>query len=1132
MRCRWMMALVLMLALGAAHAGGGPQNVLIVVNGRSRESLAIGNSYRRARGIPYGQLLALNTTTAFTIPFPTYQSEIETPIREYLKAQQLDDTITCIVLARGLPQMVAQPRGLSVASLLSAMGLPNKKAEFPVPNPFLDAPIAFTHRQDALRGMFLVTVLNGYNADDVQTMIAQGASADGTAPDGRFLFQSLPHISPLATTAAGELLAQRGLKVEMLAAPPHDGDAVMGYISGGIYSGLTKEQVMACHFRPGALVDLAQNFSATEKNFDESEPPVLVPLSWFVRAGAAGMHGVVSDAGVNAGPANANPQTLFDRYTSGFSLAESYYAALPTLNGEHVILGDPLCAPYAQRPVVTVETAADPLQGNVPVKVTASAQNRGASISRINLYVDDRLAQTLYETARAHIILRVGDRAVTYELPRGATLRSLLDELCDTVNTSPEMDGPNGVRAIASPLTGSLRLVARAAGTESNNVPVSVEINGAEDKAATVNARLERGWLAGGGIDPTNARGTVSFLGRRVTPGDQVTLQVQQERLTYTVPEGKATLSALIDGLLARMDASPKLRLPNGVRAIRDPDGMPFFTLEARMPGEKGNLISYQVSVQAVDGSPLKGYPETPSHLAGGQDGSTAGVEIFFSLGDTVASGSYLLKTTELADGWHQLYAVAFDATSAQVQGWKQVGFQVANQEAPPFVSLPEKIGPVSGETDVPITANEHVARVELYVDGHLRGTAATAPTQMHLPLMNLGRGTHDLWAKAYDAAGNCYISPPIALDVAVPPEIIRLVPSPARVTLEGGSAHRLVGTGFQPNCTVRLAGVPARSVTLLSSSVLDVVSAPGRAARGSVVVTNPDGLSTSVPDAFEYYVPRIARVQISPALDVLAPGRTAQFSARCLDQFNQPIAAALSWDSIGTGTVTPAGAFTAPAQPSITVLRALFPDGKEAARAVVHTGPADVPADGRLRNWLLLGPFLDADADGLQDPYIPEESITPAHGDAAGPLHWQGLYGQNGYLDFGNALTPNIHVVAYAHCYLYAPAPTPCSLVYGATDGISVRLNGELLQTLRTQRLTADPNQNTLPITLAEGWNRLLIKLDQDTGTWGCYLRLLAPNGKPLKGLTFTLDKPDVPAPTPAEKPATAAPAPAEAAR
>jgi hypothetical protein len=39
---------------------------------------------------------------------------------------------------------------------------------------------------------------------------------------------------------------------------------------------------------------------------------------------------------------------LFDRYTAGYTLAESFYMAVPFLKWKDIVIGDPLCAPYRE----------------------------------------------------------------------------------------------------------------------------------------------------------------------------------------------------------------------------------------------------------------------------------------------------------------------------------------------------------------------------------------------------------------------------------------------------------------------------------------------------------------------------------------------------------------------------------------------------------------------------------------------------------------------------------------------------------------------------------------------------------------------------------------------------------------
>ena len=92
--------------------------------------------------------------------------------------------------------------------------------------------------------------------------------------------------------------------------------------------------------------------------------------------------------------------------------------------------------------------------------------------------------------------------------------------------------------------------------------------------------------------------------------------------------------------------------------------------------------------------------------------------------------------------------------------------------------------------------------------------------------------------------------------------------------------------------------------------------------------------------------------------------------------------------------------------------------------------------------------------------------------------------------------------------CTCMPRRPHPVRWSSAPTTGSALWLNGVPVFSLRTHR-QAFPDQNTHPVTLQQGWNRLLVKNDQLTGAWGFYMRLLAPDGKPLTGIKYQLDKP-----------------------
>ncbi len=1100
-----VLVLVALLATAWAVAGGGPANVLVVVNTRSAESLEIGNAYRRARALPYRNLLALTTSTAYAVSSQVYLDEIETPVRTYLRNNQLDDSITCIVLTRGMPQMVLRESPKSVASLLATLGMDRAGSLSRRPNPYFGSEAPFSHQPTALVGMYLVTVLTGYHTRDIDRLIANGIAADGSVPDGRFLFHGSPQLPKTVYEEAVRLLTQRGVPAAADATLPPERADIMGYFSGGIYSGLSPDLLGTMTFTPGAIAEMAQPYGAAAANLDESATPMLAAAGWLVSAGVTGMHAVVGDAGTDATPSGGRLPLLLDRYIAGFSLAESFYAALPGLNSQNVIIGDPLCAPYAKRPAVLIEPGDDPLRDTASIRVSAISPDRGQTIERVDLYVDDRFHATLYEPQRAVVTLRIGDHVLEYPVPQGASMQALLNGLAAHINAHPELSKPTGMRALVSVATASLTLVAREPGAGGNGVPVAISIESEQRPTVDLRARMSGERLAGGGEQPSPARGTISFLGRRVKPGDEVTVKIGPEKLIYTIPETSATIATLVQALELRINDAPALAGAGGVRATRDAQGMPVLLLDARTAGENGNTIGYSVTVKNADGSSLRAYPDVPVRLMGGYDGSSASMQIAFMIGQAAVRRTYVLDTTKLCDGYHRLRAVAGDGSPAQVQGFGDVNILVKNRGNGPVVTLPEKLDPAAGEISVPVSAAETVKRVDLYIDGQLLGSADTAPFDIRLPLATLGRGVHDLWAEGLDADGTVYRSAPMPLTVLVAPEILTVTPDHCGLT--GGVTHRIIGSGFQPNCTVRLAGVTAKTVTWRSPNMLEVVSDAGPARRGWVEVANPDGTVATQPNAFEYYVPRVANVQISPSNDILRPKQSATFTARCFDQFGHPITATVLWEATG-GVISQAGVFTAPITSGQFVIRVTHPDAPKGWEIPVTVGVVEA-RNGVLTQWLVLGPIADDDGTGLEKALIPETTVQPSHNDKASGQVWRGHAAATNFVDLTGIFTPNTNAVAYAHIYLKAPAETDCTLVFGSDDGIALWLNGEALYTLRVRR-PADPNQTSQPMHLRVGWNRLLVKVDQGVGGWGFFMRLQTRDGKPLTGILCALDNPN----------------------
>ncbi|MCE2500705.1 MAG: PD40 domain-containing protein [Dehalococcoidia bacterium] len=92
-------------------------------------------------------------------------------------------------------------------------------------------------------------------------------------------------------------------------------------------------------------------------------------------------------------------------------------------------------------------------------------------------------------------------------------------------------------------------------------------------------------------------------------------------------------------------------------------------------------------------------------------------------------------------------------------------------------------------------------------------------------------------------------------------------VDPPAAATL-GDSLVTITGTGFLENSRVNIGGVEARVVEFLDSHTMTIAAPPQPAGVADVVVTNPDGRSSTVAGGFSYHRPYFNDVSEAAGVD------------------------------------------------------------------------------------------------------------------------------------------------------------------------------------------------------------------------------------------------------------------------
>jgi len=378
----------LLFAPGTTAFAQTGENVAVVINETSAESVRIGEYYAKIRKLPPDNVIRIRTTEEERIERAAYRQTIEQPVENALFRHNLQDRVLYLVLTKGVPLRIEGTVGRqgTVSSVDSELTLLYRRmtgrhvpVTGPIPNPyFLDArPVTdarpFTHRD---HDIYLVARLDGFSVDDVIALIdrAQTPSADGSIVLDQRSNSTLPGDGWLRE-AATRLRAQgHGSRVilEETKDPVRNIDNVFGYYSWGSNDPANRVRSFGMRFVPGALAATltshdARTFKAPPNQWVPGSE-AMGPSTWFagspqsltgdlLREGITGVAGNVAEPFLDGA---VRPEILFPAYLGGFNLIEAFYLGLPHLSWQTVIVGDPLCAP-ARKAVMTSTQNEEPM---------------------------------------------------------------------------------------------------------------------------------------------------------------------------------------------------------------------------------------------------------------------------------------------------------------------------------------------------------------------------------------------------------------------------------------------------------------------------------------------------------------------------------------------------------------------------------------------------------------------------------------------------------------------------------------------------------------------------------------------------------------------------------------------------
>ncbi len=162
-------------------------------------------------------------------------------------------------------------------------------------------------------------------------------------------------------------------------------------------------------------------------------------------------------------------------------------------------------------------------------------------------------------------------------------------------------------------------------------------------------------------------------------------------------------------------------------------------------------------------------------------------------------------------------------------------------------------------------------------------------------------------------------------------------------------------------------------------------------------------------------------------------------------------------------------------------------------------------PQRNYIGEWYILGPFpnphkIGSNRRGLDSVYLPESKIDlilDYHGAPAKPIRWSYVETpENGCLSLTDKIIPHELVVTYALTYIYSPDTRKTTLFIGSDDGSKVFFNGDEVYRFLGERI-AEPDQAEIELIMKPGWNKLLLKIENNLGAYSFYARLINTGNK-----------------------------------
>ncbi len=161
------------------------------------------------------------------------------------------------------------------------------------------------------------------------------------------------------------------------------------------------------------------------------------------------------------------------------------------------------------------------------------------------------------------------------------------------------------------------------------------------------------------------------------------------------------------------------------------------------------------------------------------------------------------------------------------------------------------------------------------------------------------------------------------------------------------------------------------------------------------------------------------------------------------------------------------------------------------------------------IKNWMVAGPFDNNGGQGFEKRYQLELNIetNETYKDGERDIVWKEMIYPDGYVDFNVTFDPKNDVVGYGYVAVHSPREMKVFALIGADEGVKVFHNyKEIYSKYRTS--SSKPGTERVPLNLFQGWNHILVKVQDHQGPWGFFMEITDLQGRPVPELRYALDR------------------------